>query len=185
MRRSFAAALLLLGCAATPASAAHWTVDAAKSRLAFTVAWSGEPFTGVFKSWKADIDFDPADLGHSKAVVTVDLASEESDAPDDDDGLKGALGFAVDQYPKARFETVGVRRLPNGSYVADAKLTIRGVTRAVALPFTLAFEGGRVHMVGKTVVLRTDFGVGQGEWTSAKPVAHEVTVSVDLTATKS
>jgi polyisoprenoid-binding protein YceI len=185
LRCALAAALLLLGCAATPSSAAHWTVDSAKSRLAFTVAWSGEPFTGVFKSWKADIDFDPAALGHSKAVVTVDLASEASDSPDDDDGLNGALGFAVDRYPQARFETVGIKRSPNGSYVADSKLTIRGVTKPVALPFTLAFEGNRVHMVGKTVMLRSNFGVGQGEWTSAKPVAHEVTVSVDLTATKS
>ena len=41
--------------------------------------WSGEPFDATFKSWKANIDFDPNDLAHSSADVTIDLASETSD----------------------------------------------------------------------------------------------------------
>jgi len=176
--------VLALFALAAPAQAAHWTVDAAKSKLGFSVSWSNEPFVAVFKSWKADIDFDPADLAHARVVATIELASELSDSPDSDDGLKGALGFAVDKFPAARFEADKFTRLADSSYVADAKLTIRGVTRPVSLPFKLAFDGNRVHMTGKTVMIRTDFGIGQGEWAAAQPVAHEVTVSVDLTATK-
>ncbi len=183
MRRILAAAAFM-AFAATPALAAHWTVDAAKSKLGFSVAWSNEPFVGVFKSWKADIDFDPADLAHAHAVVTVDLASEASDAPDSDDGVKGAAGFAVDKFPTARFETTRFTHLADGSYVAEAKLSIRGVTKPVSLPFKLAFDGNRVHMTGKASVDRSDFGVGRGEWAAPTPVAHAVTVTVDLTATK-
>ena len=62
MRAVLALAALL---AATPASAAHWNVDAAKSKLGFTVSWSGQPFNATFKSWKANFEFDPADLAHS------------------------------------------------------------------------------------------------------------------------
>ena len=69
--------------------------------------WSGQPFDATFKSWKADINFDPADLAHAKAIVTIDLGSEASAAPDNDDGLKGAEGFAVSQFPAARFDTTG------------------------------------------------------------------------------
>jgi polyisoprenoid-binding protein YceI len=184
MRRILAAAALL-AFAATPAWAAHWTVDATKSKLGFAVAWSNEPFVGVFHSWKADIDFDPADLAHCHVVATIELASEVSDAPDNDDGLKGAYGFAVDKFPTARFETAKFERLADGSYVADAKLTIRGVTQPLHLPFKLAFEGNRVHMTGNAVLDRTAFGVGQGEWAAPAPVAHEVAVTVDLIATKS
>ena len=32
----------------------------------------------TFKVWNADIDFDPADLTHAKASVTIDLGSEVS-----------------------------------------------------------------------------------------------------------
>ena len=62
-------------------AAAHWTVDAAKSKLGFSVVWSKEPFTGVFRDWKADIDFDPADLAHSHVAVTIETGSEVSDCP--------------------------------------------------------------------------------------------------------
>ncbi|MDE1939441.1 MAG: YceI family protein [Alphaproteobacteria bacterium] len=183
--KAVAVAAALFTCAATPACAAHWVVDAAKSELGFRVAWSNEPFVAVFHSWKADIDFDPADLSHAHVSVTVDLASEASDSPDNDDGLKGAYGFAVSQFPTARFETTDFKRQRDGSYVADAKLTIRGMTRSIRLPFKLTFSGNSVHMTGTTLLDRTSFGVGQGEWAAPAPVAHAVTVTVDLTATKS
>ena len=183
MRAVFLAAALAF--AAAPASAAQWTVDAAKSTLGFSVVWSKEPFTGTFRDWKADIAFDPADLAHSRVAVTIATGSEFSDSPDSDEGLKGALGFAADKFPTARLEAGKFTRLPDGSYIADAKLTIRGITQPLRLAFKLAFNGDRAHMTGKATLDRTAFGVGQGEWAAPEPVAHEVTVSVDLTATKS
>lgn len=183
MRRAIWLAALL-AAAAMPAFAAHWTVDAAKSKLGFSVNWSGEPFVGVFKKWTADIDFDPADLAHSHVVAVIDINSETSDDADSDLSLKGTIGFAADKFPTARFETTGFESLPGGGYVAAGKLTMRGITKPLDLPFKLDIQGGRAHMTGKVVVIRTDFGVGQGEWAAPQPVAHEVTVTVDLQATK-
>ena len=182
MRRSLVTALCALF--ATPALAAHWTVDAAKSRVGFTVQWSGEAFVATFKSWKADIDFDPADLAHSRVTATINLGSEASDTPDNDDGLKGPQGFSVAQFPSARFEASSFKHLSGDSYVATGTLSLHGAVRPVALPFTLAIAGDRAHMTGKAQVLRTDFGLGQGEWAAPTPIAHEVTINVDLTATK-
>lgn len=179
----FVAGVIAATLSMAPAWATHWTVDAAKSRLGFTVQWSGEPLNGTFKKWKADIDFDPADLAHSHVVAVIDTASLATDYADGDDGIKGALGFAVDAFPMARFATTAIKRAPGG-YVAEARLTIRGVTRPVTLPFTLDLQGDRAHVSGHTTVIRTDFGVGQGEWADSKPVAHEVTVTVDLVAAK-
>jgi polyisoprenoid-binding protein YceI len=181
--------LLAAGVAAVllsmPAAAEHWAVDASKSRLGFTVMWSGEPLNGVFKKWSAAIAFDPADLAHSNVVAVIDTASIATDYADGDDGIKGALGFAVDKFPTARFETIQIKPGPGGTYVAEARLTIRGITRPVTLPFKLEIQGGRAHVEGKATVMRSDFGVGQGEWADTRPVAHEITVTLDLTATKS
>ena len=58
------------------------------------------------------------------------------------------------------------------------------MTKQISLPFTLTIAGNAAHMTGKAVVLRTDFGLGQGEWASPATIAHEVTITVDLTATK-
>jgi polyisoprenoid-binding protein YceI len=149
------------------------------------VLWSGQPFEATFKSWKADIQFDPADLVHSHASVTIDLSSETSASPDNDDGLKGAEGFAVTEFPSARFETAGFTAKGGNNYLATGRLTLHGVSKPVALPFALAISGNSARMTGKAVVLRTDFGLGKGEWASAATVAHEVTITVDLMATKS
>ena len=176
-----AAAALLT---AAPAYAASWNVDYAKSKLGFTAIWSKEPFLATFKTWKADIAFDPADLAHAHADVTVQLASEASDEADFDDGLKGALGFQVSQFPAAHFVTTGFTHKSGNDYIAIGRLSLKGVTKEVTLPFTLTIQGNQAHMKGSAVVVRTDYGVGQGIWTAPSPVAHEVTVTIDITATK-
>jgi len=142
MRPTFLALLSVLMVAA-PAHAAHWTVDYTRSRLGFTVSWSNEPFSATFKSWTADIDFDPAAPAQSHVAATIELASEASGEPDFDDGLRGTLGFQTRQFPQARF-----------------------VTRSIA------------HIRGN------DYDVGTGVWTAPSPVSHDVTVTIDLVATK-
>lgn len=183
MRQTLAWALLAAIASAAAANAAQWTVEP-QSKLGFSVVWSAEPLRGEFKKWKADINFDPADLAHAHVVATIETGSVVTDYPDGDDGLKGALGFAADRFPTARYEATGFKQLPDGSFQANGRLTIRGITRPLALPFKLSIQGNRARMTGKTTLLRTDFGVGQGEWAAPQPVAHQVTVTVDLTATK-
>ena len=75
------------------------------------------------------------------------------------------------------------------SFVANMRAdvstnTIKGISRPVGLPFTLTIAGATAHMVGKAHVTRTDFTVGTNEWAKPDPVALDVTVNVDLTATK-
>jgi polyisoprenoid-binding protein YceI len=171
--------------AASPAVAARWNVDYAKSKLGFTVQWSGSPFVATFKTWKADIDFDPANPALARVQTTIDIASEASDSSDNDDGLKGPQGFQTSRFPTATFEAAGFTPEGPGKYLANGKLTIRGVAHPVALPFTLTINGNTAHMVGSAHVIRTEFGVGQGsEWGGNTPIARDVAVNVDLTATK-
>jgi polyisoprenoid-binding protein YceI len=174
---------LLLGTTAASA-AQHWSVDYARSKLGFTVQWNGEPFNAVFRAWKADIDFDPADLGHARAQVDINLASEASDDPQTDDGVKGAEGFQVSQFPAATFRATGFTHKSGTQYIATGTLSIKGISRPVTLPFTLTISGNSAHMVGHAQLLRTAFNVGTGEWAKPDPVATNVTVNIDLTATK-
>lgn len=177
-------AFFALLIAAGPVQAGQWTVDYARSRLGFTVMWGKEPFSAVFKSWKADIDFEPNDPAHARVDVTVMLDSEISDEPDFDDGLKGAMGFQVSQFPLAHFVATDFARKGSNSYLATGRLSLKGISRPLTLPFTLAIENGRAHMKGSADVIRTDFEVGQGVWAAPTPVAHNVTVTIDLYATR-
>ena len=176
----------VLFIAAAPAAAAqHWKVDFAKSKLGFMVKWSNEPFVATFKSWKADIDFDPADLAHSKAVVTIDMSSEDSGDDENDSGLKSIQGFAVSKFPTAKFETTSITHGQGNAYTAQGTLTLHGVSKAITLPFNLNIAGNTAHMVGKAVAMRPDFGLAPGEFAGETPIAHAVTITIDLTATKS
>ncbi len=178
-------AAAVLAFSATPALAQpNWAVDYAQSKLGFSVQWSGEQFTAAFKSWKADIVFDPADLVHSRAVVSIDIGSEASDFPDNDEGLKGTQGFEASKFPVAKFATTKFTHSTGNNYVAEGTLTLHGLTKHVTLPFTLVVTGKTAHMTGKALLTRGDFGLAQGEFSGETPIAHAVTVNIDLTASR-
>ncbi|MBS0275612.1 MAG: YceI family protein [Proteobacteria bacterium] len=176
-----AAATLL---AAAPANAEHWNVDAAHSKLGFTVVWAKQPFTATFKSWKANIDFDAANLAASKADVTIAVGSMTSGDAETDAGVKGEVGFYASKFPSAHFVTTGFTHKSSNDYAAQGTLTLKGVTQPVTLPFTLTINGKTAHMAGSAVVMRNLFNVGTGQWAAPGPVAHEVKVNIDITATQ-
>jgi len=179
-----ALATLAFAMFVTPAAAAHWAVDHAKSSLGFTVAWSGEPFSATFRNWNADIAFDPSDLSHARIAASIDLASEASDTPDSDSGLKGPEGFWVERFRIARFESNAISSSGGNKYLARGTLSLHGLTREIALPFTLDIQGDKARASGRVRVLRTDFGLGTGEWAAPTPIAHEVDIRLDIAAKK-
>jgi polyisoprenoid-binding protein YceI len=176
-----AAAVLL---AAPSAQAAHWNVDATHSKLGFTVIWAKQPFIATFKNWKADIDFDATNLAASKADVTIAIGSMTSGDAETDAGIKGDVGFGTAKFPMAHFITTGFTHKSGNDYVAQGTLTLKGVTKPVTLPFTLTINGKTAHMVGTADVMRNQYGVGTGQWAAPDPVAPDVKVNIDLTATQ-
>lgn len=184
MIRSTLALLALFICIALPAQAAEWTVVKAKSHLSFSVDWQDRPFRGTFKNWDAKITFDPAALDKAKANVTIDIGSIQTGDTEMDDALKSNQGFDVGNFAKATFETTWFRSIGKDKYEARGVLNLHGITRALTLPFTLKVNGNTAQMTGSTRLIRTEFKIGMGQWAAPQPVAHEVTVSMDITATK-
>lgn len=169
---------------AVPAAAAEWTVDYDQSHIYFEGEQTGSPFKGEFHAFKADITFDPGALDQSKAVVTVDLKSAETGDSQRDDALPNNTWFDVEDHPNARFVTTGFRHLEGGRYAADAELTIKGTTQEITLPFNLSIEGDRAKVDGTVTLNRFDFDVGTGDFASGQWVRPQVTVTVDLVATR-
>jgi hypothetical protein len=117
-------------------------------------------------------------------METIDLASETSDEPDFDSGLKGAQGFETSKFPVARFASKRFVRKSGNNYLAEGVLSLHGISRDIELPFTLAISGRSAHVTGSAHVLRTDYGLGNGTWSAPSPVSHDVSINVDLTATQ-
>ena len=182
-RRALAAAVAGVVLIGQPslAAPASWSVDPS-SKLTFTGAMNGSAFTGTFKRWTAQIAFDPKALAASKVVVNVDVGSAATGDSDRDSALPTDDWFAAGKFAKATFVSRSFRDLGGGRYEADGDLTIRGVSRPLALPFTLAIAGDTARMNGAVVLNRTTFGVGQGQWKTGEVVDTKVTVNVALTA---
>jgi len=180
----FRFALLSLITFATPALAADWTVQPDKSHLGFSGTQTGAPFKGNFGTWRAEIAFDPAHPEAAHAKVTIDLASARTGDTQRDTALPQSDWFDVKHFPQATFEASGFTPKGGDTYEATGKLTIRGVTKDVVLPFTLAVAGDGATAKGHLGLVRTAFGVGQGPWTSGEWVALEVGVDFDLVAVK-
>ena len=178
-----AAAALLIGLSGA-ARAATWTVDTARSKLGFTGQQTGAPFTGRFKTWAAAIDFDPAHPEAGHVTATVDVATAATDDPQKDEALPTPDWFDAAQFTTARFDATGFAPRGGDRYETTGKLTLRGVSRDVVLPFTLTIAGDQAHAVGHARLVRTAFGVGQGSWSTADYVALDVDVDLDLVATR-
>ena len=182
MRKTALVLLALL--AAAPAAAQQWTVDPAKSRLGFSGTQTGTPFQGRFGTWQAEISFDPAHPEAGRAKVTIDLASAKTGDTQRDEALPQAEWFDAAGHPQAVFEADHFVAKGGDAYEAPGKLTIRGVAKDVVLPFTLTLSGDQATAKGHLALVRTDYGVGQGVWSTAQYVALEVGVDLDLVATR-
>ena len=171
---------------ATTAHAKPWQVDAASSTLTFTGAQAGTPFTGTFKTFTPVIDFDPVAPEKGSIRVAIDMASAHiADDHEQDDSLPTEDWFFVKKFPQATFASTRISRAATGknSYVAEGDLTIRGISKPVALAFTLAPEGTATRANGELSLTRTDFGLGGKQWADDKWIAYPVKVSYSILAT--
>jgi polyisoprenoid-binding protein YceI len=179
-----AAALCAAGIAAVvprgAGAAGSFAADPATSKLEFTGVQAGAEFKGVFHKFTASIDFSPDALAAAKFDVVIDLGSEDTMDKDRDGTIRGADVFDVAHYPTAHYVARSFVKTAAG-YTASGSLTMRGVTKnvAVAFKFTPAVAGSAT-LSGTAELKRLDFGVGQGDWKSAEWVADAVKVAFTL-----
>ena len=192
-----ASALLAVGCgnsgaessstemtATSETSAASWNVDKSQSKLGFSATQNDNRFEGEFTDYTAKIIFDPENLSNASIDVSVSMESAETGSRERDGALPGSDWFKIKEFPTAEFVSTDIKSVGEGSYEATGALTIRDVTKDIVLPFTLDIEEDTALAKGSVTLLRTDFGVGQGEFATGKWVGLEVDVTVDITATR-
>ena len=172
---------IALLCALAPGLAwgASWQ-SAAPSTLSFEGAAQGESFTGEFKQFSAQVDFDPDNLSTTRFEVDIELGSADSQNAERDELLREEAFFDIGKQPAARFVAVGAEAEGEG-YLSRGTLSLKGQSRAVDFRFRFSPDGDRARLVGEALLDRTDFGVGSGDWEDADTIDHRVKVSTTLT----
>lgn len=172
----------LLSTSAVAAPPATWTVEKAASSIRFTSSFSGTGFSGAFTRWNADIRFDRANLAASKVTATIDTTSVLTGDADRDQALPTDTFLAATRFPRAVFVAQAFKALGGGRYEAIGALSLRGVTRPLTLPFTLAISGDQARMNASVDLDRLAFGVGRNEWRKTDVVPANVKVTIALRA---
>lgn len=175
----FASLMVTLLLTTLPAAAAVWPLQPAGSSIAFTFTQMNVPAQGRFKRFAGTIDFDPAKPETSHIDMQVDVASFSASEDADAEAVKPQW-LDASGHPQARFVSSAVKSLGGGHYQATGKLTIKGVSRDVTVPFDFKEQAGGASMDGRFIVRRGDYKVGEGEWSAFDIVANEVAVQFHL-----
>jgi len=144
----------------SPGRAEEWSINPAASRVGFEATGGGYTTRGTFSQYKTDIQFDPDAPELASIRVLLNMKSVTTGTGDVDSTLQSADYFNTSQFPTAQFVAKGAKLVSDGKYVLQGQLTLKGVTRPVALPFSVDIDSGSATVNAETKINRMDFGVG-------------------------
>ncbi len=180
---ALASATLLLQASPAQAQAKPAQLVPAQSELNFTSKQMGVPVDGKFKRFDAQLNFDPKKPETGKVAFTIDLGSVSLGAPELEGELAKAPWFDSKKTPQASFQSTAVKAAGPGKFEVAGKLTIKGQTRDIVVPITLAQAGATSTATGGFVLKRLEFKIGDGEWADTSMVANDVHVKFKLAFT--
>ena len=89
--------------------------------------------TGSFKQWQGTLQVDDADVSRSSVSVKVNTASIDMLDAQQAAMLKDADFFDVAKFPEMTYASKRIERLSESAYKVDGEVTLRGITRPMAL----------------------------------------------------
>jgi cytochrome b561/polyisoprenoid-binding protein YceI len=163
--------------------ASEWSVDPQKSSITFEANGSGYTAKGSFNQYKAEIEFDPDLPAQTSVKVLLNMASAATGTSDVDAALKDAEYFNPKQFPTAQFVASGAEPAGDGKYLLNGRLTLKGITKPISLPFSIDIKAGSATVTGETKINRLDFGVGP-ESVAGLAIDKDVKLTINLTAVR-
>jgi cytochrome b561/polyisoprenoid-binding protein YceI len=165
------------------AFAYDWTVKPEASQIAFEAKGGGYTAKGTFGQYKAEIEFDPELPAETSIRILFNMSTALTGTAGVDDALKSADYFNPGQFPTAQYVAKGAQPNGNGTYVLNGRLTLKGITKPVALPFSIAIESGTADVTAETKINRLDFGVGP-QSVAGLDIDKDVKLTISLKAVR-
>ncbi|MGW7285925.1 YceI family protein [Streptomyces sp. NPDC054847] len=178
---------------ALAALSGEYTIDPAHSSIGFTVRHAMVTnVRGSFGEYEGKLVLDGTEPARSTAAIDVAIASIDTGIADRDGHLRSGDFFDAETFPKMTFRSTGAEQLGGDKYRISGDLTIKDVTRPIAID--LEFQGSatdvygneRVGFEGGTEILRSDWGL---TWNAALEtggvmVSDKVKLNFDISAIK-
>ena len=165
----------------------NWNIDAAHSGITFSVKHMVvSKVRGRFTKYTGSIDVDDADITRSVVDVTIDASSVDTGTPERDGHLRAPDFFDVENFPVLRYLSKRIDKIDDDHYRVLGDLTIRGVTREVALDVEYGgrakdpWGNERIVFSAKTSINRADFGLKWNQMLDAGGVLVGERIDIEL-----
>jgi polyisoprenoid-binding protein YceI len=170
-----------------------YTIDPAHSSIGFTVRHAMVTnVRGSFGDFEGSLYLNGIDPAHSTASIDVRITSVDTGIADRDGHLRSGDFFEAEKFPLMTFRSTQAEQLSGDSYRITGDLTIKDVTRPLAID--LEFNGSatdvygneRVGFEGSAEILRSDWNL---TWNAALEtggvmVSDKVKLTFDISAIK-
>jgi polyisoprenoid-binding protein YceI len=154
--------------ASTPARpAAKWTIDPARTHIAFSVDAVGYPRTrGEFRKFEGAIAVDLEHPARSRVSFHVQSQSVDVGSESFDDYIRSSVLLDAPHFPTIDFVSTSVEKLDAHRVRVSGDLTLLGVTRPLSVDVDVErrVEGShtRLGFVAKATIDRLAFGMNSG-----------------------
>ena len=143
----------------------------------YSIKFTTEDASGIFKTFTGSIVFDEKNLPASKFAVSIDVASINTGNGMQNKHAKGEEWFQADKYPQITFTSSKIVKA-GAAYQTTGTLEMRGVKKEITIPFTFVPKGTEGAFAGAFTVNRNDFKIGKPATGDAALVKIEVSVPV-------
>jgi polyisoprenoid-binding protein YceI len=149
------------------------------STVTFVIKNAGIKVDGKLEGLQATIKFDSQNLTTSSVEASVETQTINTDNKTRDGHLRKEDYFDVAKFPRIVIKSVSFSKDGN-NYKGKFKLTLKGVTKEIEIPFSYTENGNLATFKGSFTINRLDYKVGGNSWV----LADNVIVSLNILATK-
>lgn len=186
-------ALLILVLAVTAlaqdgATTKPYPIDNNHSTIGFSVPILGglSQVKGKFTDFAITLNNDEKDVTKSSVSVVIKATSVNTGIEGRDRHLRTADFFDVEKFPEITFKSERIEK-KGKQFIAHGPLTMHGVTKPIALPFSITgtFKNPTTNKMSvgysATMVLnRRDFGINYSRQDSPTFVGDNITIEIEL-----
>ena len=165
-----------------------YPIDNNHSTVGFSVPILGglSQVKGKFTDFAITLNNDDKDIMKSSVSVVIKATSVDTGIEGRDRHLRNADFFDVEKYPEITFKSERIEK-KGKQFIAHGPLTMHGVTKEIALPFTVTgtFKNPSTNKMSvgysaRTVLNRRDFGINYSRQDIPTFVGDNITVEIEL-----
>lgn len=159
------AAVPAFDVSATPAGL--YKSDPNHAYILFTYDHAGYSHPQIrWRSWSADLDWNPSEPEQSAVTVVIDASKPDSGVDVFDGHLRDEGFFDAAKYPEIKFASTSIERTGEATAKVTGDLTIKDVTKPLTLDVTInraanddIFKAYKLGFSARGTVKRSDYGL--------------------------